>query len=68
MRDKVSQARQNFSSGIKSVAADRVIMAINLTAAYVKILNYDRIDSEEICTNKSNKSKECIIFHYWYLF
>ena len=32
-----------------------------------KILQYERIDvSEEIDLNRSNKSKECMICHYWY--
>ena len=31
------------------------------------MLQYERIDvSEGIEINKSNKSKECIICHYWY--
>ena len=31
------------------------------------MLQYERIDiSEEIDTNKLNKSKECMICHYWY--
>ena len=31
------------------------------------MLQYERIDvSEGIDLNKSDKSKECIIFHYWY--
>ena len=31
------------------------------------MLEYDRIDiSEEIDTNKTSKSKECDICHYWY--
>ena len=31
------------------------------------MLYYDRIDlSEEIDVAKSNSSKECIIFHYWF--
>ena len=31
------------------------------------MLQYERIDvSEEIDINKSNKSKECMICHYWY--
>ena len=33
----------------------------------IKILYYDRIDvSEGIDINKTSKSKECDIFHYWY--
>ena len=41
---------------------------INLTAAYVIMLYYDRIDvSEGTGANKSNKSKECKrLRHYWY--
>ena len=32
-----------------------------------KILEYDRINfSERIDFNKSNKSKECVLSHYWY--
>ena len=32
------------------------------------MLEYDRIDfSEGIDINKTNKSKECILCHYWYL-
>ena len=35
----------------------------------IKMLNYDRIDiSEGIDVNKTTKSKECNIFHYWYFF
>ena len=31
------------------------------------MLEYDRIDiSEGIDVDISNKSKECILFHYWY--
>ena len=31
------------------------------------MLEYDRIDiSEEIDVNKTNLSKECDIYHYWY--
>ena len=31
------------------------------------MLEYERIDiSEEIDINKTNKSKECMLFHYWY--
>ena len=31
------------------------------------MLQYDRIDiSERIDINKTNASKECKIFHYWY--
>ena len=33
-----------------------------------KMLEYDKIDvSEGIDTNKTGASKECDIFHYWYL-
>ena len=33
----------------------------------IKILEYDRIDiSEGIDINKTNKSKECMLCHYWY--
>ena len=32
------------------------------------MLQYEKIDvSEEIDINKSNKSRECMICHYWYL-
>ena len=32
-----------------------------------KMLEYDRIDiSEEIDIDSKNKSKECILCHYWY--
>ena len=32
-----------------------------------KVLQYERIDaSERIDLNKSDKSKECMICHYWY--
>ena len=32
-----------------------------------KMLYYDRIDiSEGIDLTKSNRSKECMIFHYWF--
>ena len=31
------------------------------------MLKYDRIDvSEGIDINKTNKSKECVLCHYWY--
>ena len=31
------------------------------------MIEYERIDiSEEIDVNKSNKSKECMLCHYWY--
>ena len=34
---------------------------------YVKMLHYNKIDvSEGIDINKLNKSKECMICHYWY--
>ena len=40
---------------------------INLAATYVKMLYYNKIDvSEGIYINKSNKSKACMICHYWY--
>ena len=33
----------------------------------IKMLQYDRIDvSEEIDTNKTSASKECMFCHYWY--
>ena len=33
----------------------------------IKMLEYDRIDiSEGIDTSKTNKSKECMLCHYWY--
>ena len=33
----------------------------------IKILEYDKIDiSEGIDVNKTNKSKECMLCHYWY--
>ena len=33
----------------------------------IKNLEYNRIDiSEEIDINKTNKSKECMLCHYWY--
>ena len=39
---------------------------INLAATYVKILHYIKIKvSRKIDVNKSSKSKECIICHYW---
>ena len=32
-----------------------------------KMLEYDRIDiSEGIDVNNTNKSKECMLCHYWY--
>ena len=32
-----------------------------------KMLEYDKIDiSEGIDVNKTNKSKECMLCHYWY--
>ena len=38
---------------------------INLAAIYVKMLYYNKIDVlEETDSNKSNKSKECMICHY----
>ena len=34
-----------------------------------KMLEYDRIDSfEGIDFNKTNKSKECMLCHYWYFY
>ena len=34
---------------------------------HTKMLEYNRIDiSERIDVNKTNLSKECDIFHYWY--
>ena len=42
-------------------------MAINLTAAYVKMLYYDRIyGSKGIDVNKSKKSIKFMICRYWY--
>ena len=33
----------------------------------IKMLKYDRIDIwEGIDINKTNKSKECMLCHYWY--
>ena len=33
----------------------------------MKILKYDKIDiTEGIHLNKTNKSKKCIFYHYWY--
>ena len=33
----------------------------------IKILQYEKIDvSEEIDTNKTSASKECMLCHYWY--
>ena len=33
----------------------------------IEMLEYDRIDIwEEIDINKTNKSKECMLCHYWY--
>ena len=33
----------------------------------MKMLKYDRIDiSEGIDVDKTNKSKECMFYHYWY--
>ena len=41
---------------------------INLAATYVKMLYYNKINiSEGININKSNKSKECMICHHWYI-
>ena len=40
---------------------------MNVYANY-KILYYDRIDvSEGTDLNKTNASKECNIYHYWYV-
>ena len=34
---------------------------------HVKMIEYERIDiSESIDINKTNKSKECMLCHYWY--
>ena len=34
-----------------------------------KMLGYDRIDiSEGIDVDMTNKSKECMLCHYWYFF
>ena len=34
---------------------------------FIKILEYDKIDiSEGINVNKTNKSKECMLCHFWY--
>ena len=39
---------------------------INLTAASLKMLYYDKTDlSEGTGVNKSNISKECMICHHW---
>ena len=39
---------------------------MNVSIKY-KMLEYDRIDvSEGIVIDKTNKSKECDICHYWY--
>ena len=33
----------------------------------MKMLEYDKIDiSKGIDVNKTNESKECMLFHYWY--
>ena len=38
-----------------------------MLVSIIKMLEYDRIDiSEGIDVDISNKSKECILFHYWY--
>ena len=35
----------------------------------MKMLEYDRIDiSEGVHVDKTNKSKECMLCHYWYFF
>ena len=40
---------------------------MNVCMNYKRILEYDRIDiSEGIDINKTNKSKECMLCHYWY--
>ena len=58
---------QSFSVRTKSLVASKVLMVINLIAAYVKMLYYDKTDvSEGIDVNKTNESKQCIICHYWY--
>ena len=45
----------------------RKLSVINFAATYEKILYYDKIKvSEGIGINKSNKSKEYMICHYWY--
>ena len=39
----------------------------NLTTFYGKMLYYNKVKvSDGIDINKSNKSKECMICHYWY--
>ena len=41
---------------------------IDSVATCAKMLNYIKSNvSEEIDVNKSNKSKECMICHYWYI-
>ena len=58
---------QSFSVRTKSLVASKALMVINLIAAYVKMLYYDKTDvSEGIDVNKTNESKQCIICHYWY--
>ena len=40
---------------------------MNAYMSQYKILEYKRIDiSEGIDINKTNKSKECMVCHYWY--
>ena len=39
---------------------------MNVCMNYKKMLEYDRINiSEGIDVNKTNKSKECMLCHYW---
>ena len=38
-----------------------------MLVSIVKMLEYDKIDiSDRIDINKTNKSKECMLCHYWY--
>ena len=40
---------------------------MNVFMNYKKMLEHDKIDiSEGIDDNKTNKSKECMLCHYWY--
>ena len=40
---------------------------MNVYMSQYKMLEYDRIDiSEGIDVNNTNKSKECMLCHYWY--
>ena len=40
---------------------------MNVYTSQYKMLEYDRIDiSEGIDVNNTNKSKECMLCHYWY--